>query len=50
MMITRHVLRLYFSLRSFTDLSPQVIITMTRIIKSHSWLLYGCLMYPDKEL
>jgi len=33
---------------SFIDLSPQLIITMMRIRKSHSWLLYGCMMYIDK--
>jgi len=34
---------------SFIDLSPQFIITMTRIRKCHSWLLlYGCSMYLDK--
>jgi len=33
------------SIGSFIDLSPQFIITTTRIRKSHSWLLlYGCLM------
>ena len=37
------------SLGSFIDLSPQFIVTITRIIKSHSWLLYGYLMYPDKK-
>jgi hypothetical protein len=39
------------SLGSFTGLSPQFIITMTRIRKSRSWLLlYGCLKYLDKFL
>jgi len=34
------------SLGTFIDLSPHFIITMSRIIKSHSWLLlYGWVMY-----
>lgn len=33
---------------SFIYLSLQLIITMTRIRKSNSWLLYGCFMYVDK--
>jgi hypothetical protein len=33
---------------SCIDFSLQLIITMTRTRKSHSWLLYGCLMYVDK--
>ena len=39
-----------FSLSSFIALSPQFIITIPTIRKSHSWmLLYGRLMYLDKQ-